>query len=130
MNPFFKLAGLTMEIRELATANPEALKGAGVYAIYAPKPEEEDDPEKKAAAQGVLDIAMGIDSPAADLQRKNEKEAESELHALMSPQNQEDLERTMSPQERMNYDRQRIAQLRHEIRTQRKTVERARALIA
>ncbi|CDJ37803.1 hypothetical protein, conserved [Eimeria tenella] len=33
-------------------------------------------------------------------------------------------------QERMGYDQQRIAQLRHEIGIQRKTVERARALIA
>ncbi|CDJ66206.1 hypothetical protein, conserved [Eimeria necatrix] len=30
----------------------------------------------------------------------------------------------------MGYDQQRIAQLRHEIGIQRKTVERARALIA
>ncbi|KAL8446196.1 hypothetical protein Emed_005151 [Eimeria media] len=63
-NPFFKLAGLSMEIRELAAANPEALKGAGVYIVYAPKSEDEQDPKKKAVAQGVLDIAMGIDSPA------------------------------------------------------------------
>ncbi|CDJ60825.1 hypothetical protein, conserved [Eimeria maxima] len=119
-----------MQIRELAAANPEALKGAGVYMVYAPTPGEDDDPKKKAAAQGVLDIAMGIDSPAASLQRKSEKKAENELSAMMSPANQEDLERTMSPQERMNYDQQRIAQLRHEIGIQRKTVERARALIA
>ncbi|CBZ53070.1 conserved hypothetical protein [Neospora caninum Liverpool] len=129
-NPFFQLTGLSMQIRELALTNPDAIKGAGVYVVNAPKPSAENKKMTQLFAdQGVEDILQGVDSPPVKMQRKEEEEAKLDYEKLMDPGNQSDLQKALPPQERLRYDQQRIGQIKNQISVYKKNVERAKKAI-
>merc|ERR1712048_518944 len=129
LNPFFQLAGVSMEIRELAMANPAALKGVGVFVVDLPESSESDDVKKDNSEQGLLDIASGKSTPCAKIAREEIQTAQKELGEFTSPENQEDLEKTMTPQQRIQYNQRRISQIKNEISIEKKKIERAKKQI-
>ncbi|EPT29149.1 hypothetical protein TGME49_255360 [Toxoplasma gondii ME49] len=129
-NPFFQLTGLSMQIRELALTNPDAIKGAGVYVVNAPKPSAEMQKMTQLFSnQGIEDILQGVDSPAVKMQRKEEEDAKLDYDKLMEPENQSDLQKALPPQERLRYDQQRIGQIKNQLSVYKKNVEKAKKLI-